>query len=405
MKNLNISVIDKVAKYLMRDGDIVCGNSDYQITFTFDEEWGVYDTKTARFIWNGKHTDQPFVGNICPVPIIRNTELVTVGVYAGDLCTTTPASIPCKRSILCESSTVQNEPTGVIPGDSSSPSNAVLYTEQTLMESQKEQARANIGAVGEAELSSEVTKQIDSAKANGEFNAGSGTNGATFTPSVSNDGILSWTNDNNLDNPEPVNIRGVDGKNGKDGKDGISATHSWDGTTLTVSSASGTSSADLKGEAGLTPYIKDDCWYIGEVNTGVIAAGNVVAIINVIESTESGGENKVSFSNGATITIRNGYDGTNGSDGVGISSIDFLSKNGYVDTYRITYTNGATKYYNVTNGKNGTDGKSAYQYAVDGGYTGTEAEFTSKMAQAFTTENWTFSLEDGSTVTKKVVLL
>lgn len=36
------------------------------------------------------------------------------------------------------------------------------------------------------------------------------------------------------------------------GKDGVSATHSWDGTVLTVTSASGTSSADLKGETGET---------------------------------------------------------------------------------------------------------------------------------------------------------
>ena len=32
-------------------------------------------------------------------------------------------------------------------------------------------------------------------------------------------------------------------------------------------------------------------------------------------------------------------------------------------------------------GADGDDGKSAYQYAVDGGYTGTEAEFAAKMAQ------------------------
>ena len=36
--------------------------------------------------------------------------------------------------------------------------------------------------------------------------------------------------------------------------EGLSATHSWDGTTLTVTSASGTSSANLKGEKG-DPYI------------------------------------------------------------------------------------------------------------------------------------------------------
>ena len=39
---------------------------------------------------------------------------------------------------------------------------------------------------------------------------------------------------------------------GSDGKDGTSATHSWNGTVLTITSASGTSSADLKGEKGDT---------------------------------------------------------------------------------------------------------------------------------------------------------
>ena len=43
---------------------------------------------------------------------------------------------------------------------------------------------------------------------------------------------------------------GVDGKDGANGKDGVSATHYWNGTTLTITSASGTSSADLKGDKG-----------------------------------------------------------------------------------------------------------------------------------------------------------
>lgn len=41
---------------------------------------------------------------------------------------------------------------------------------------------------------------------------------------------------------------------GQPGKDGTSVTHSWNGTTLTVTSASGTSSADLKGETGNDGY-------------------------------------------------------------------------------------------------------------------------------------------------------
>lgn len=43
---------------------------------------------------------------------------------------------------------------------------------------------------------------------------------------------------------------GADGKDGAAGEDGVSCTHSWDGTVLTITSASGTSSADLKGPPG-----------------------------------------------------------------------------------------------------------------------------------------------------------
>lgn len=63
--------------------------------------------------------------------------------------------------------------------------------------------------------------------------------------------------------------KGIDYTDGKDGEDGISCTHSWNGTTLTVNSASGSSSADLKGEkgdrgdtgeAGYTPQRGIDYW-------------------------------------------------------------------------------------------------------------------------------------------------
>lgn len=50
-----------------------------------------------------------------------------------------------------------------------------------------------------------------------------------------------------------------------DGKNGVSATHSWNGTTLTVTSASGTSSANLKGDAGASPTI-----IIEETASGVL---------------------------------------------------------------------------------------------------------------------------------------
>lgn len=43
---------------------------------------------------------------------------------------------------------------------------------------------------------------------------------------------------------------GKDGKDGTDGRDGVSVSHRWSGTTLIVTSASGTSSVDLKGGKG-----------------------------------------------------------------------------------------------------------------------------------------------------------
>ncbi len=44
-----------------------------------------------------------------------------------------------------------------------------------------------------------------------------GENGATFTPSVSPEGIISWTNDGGLPNPDPVNIKGPPGENAEGG--------------------------------------------------------------------------------------------------------------------------------------------------------------------------------------------
>ena len=101
--------------------------------------------------------------------------------------------------------------------------------------------------------------------------SGVGQSGATFYPDVSADGTISWTNDRGLPNPNPVNIKGEKGdkgdkgdrgeqgiqglkgetgEQGEKGTDGTSATHRWSGTTLYITSASGTSSANLKGEKG-----------------------------------------------------------------------------------------------------------------------------------------------------------
>jgi hypothetical protein len=53
---------------------------------------------------------------------------------------------------------------------------------------------------------------------------------AIYTPEVSEDGTLSWTNDLELDNPEPVNIMGPVGPEGPEGPQGPAGPKGQDGT-------------------------------------------------------------------------------------------------------------------------------------------------------------------------------
>ena len=46
------------------------------------------------------------------------------------------------------------------------------------------------------------------------------TPGVTFTPSISADGVISWTNDGGLENPEPVSVKGPQGEPGPAGPKG-----------------------------------------------------------------------------------------------------------------------------------------------------------------------------------------
>lgn len=103
MKTIEITVKDKIAT--ARDGAVyVCGNSDFFVDFTFDSEWDEFDTKTARFSYNdGKYQDIVFDGTRCEIPVIYDVLYIKVGVFAGNLHTTTPAYINAKKSILCDS--------------------------------------------------------------------------------------------------------------------------------------------------------------------------------------------------------------------------------------------------------------------------------------------------------------
>lgn len=108
-----------------------------------------------------------------------------------------------------------------------------------------------------------------------------GAPGAVFTPSVSSDGVLSWTNNGGLANPGSVNIKGAPGEAGQDGSNGK------DGTSVTIKSVS--------------------------------------------ETTEDGKENIVTFSDGKTLKVKNGSKGSDGQPGSNGSSAEITSVTASVD--------------------------------------------------------------------------
>ena len=301
MKTLRINIKDKIATFFQRDGVIVCGNKGYKIIFTFDEEWAEHTTKTARFIWNGHYYDKQFTDNECEVPVINDTTKVTVGVYAGDLKTTTPAEIPCLISILCGNPEYIEE-------------NIKEYRDiaqkaaEEAQQSAKEAKQAAIAVVHPTidveeiegghrltinDADGEKTFDVMDGEGSGEQGL-DGEDGATFTPSVSSDGILSWTNNKGLPNPDSVNIKGtpgVDGKDGKDGVDGIDGKDGVDGVgiskseintdgelVITYSSGTTVNLGKVVGEDGSTVIIDEvdasKVIFGEEVTTGY-AVGNI----------------------------------------------------------------------------------------------------------------------------------
>ena len=115
------------------------------------------------------------------------------------------------------------------------------------------------------------------------------------------------------------------GTEGTPGKDGVSATHEWNGTVLTITSASGTSSADLVGPEGPQGPAGQD------------------------------GENGQNGSKGDK-----GDTGEQGPAGRGIVSVLRTSGTGApgtTDIYTITYTDDTTSIFTVYNGANGADGE------------------------------------------------
>ena len=76
--------------------------------------------------------------------------------------------------------------------------------------------------------------------------------GYVFTPSVSAEGVISWTNDGGLPNPEPVSVRGAQGAPGDDGGYYVPGVDGDGNLSWTASRAGmpGVAAANIRGPKG-----------------------------------------------------------------------------------------------------------------------------------------------------------
>ena len=190
-------------------------------------------------------------------------------------------------------------------------------------------------------VDAQARADIQSLELNGGTGTGtSGEDGATFTPSVDANGNLSWTNDKGLTNPTTVNIMGPAGENGEDGIRGTGI------YTVTTAPSSYTTAVD-----GFTPK------YRIALSTALSESGASEIIVGD--------------------TIRRSY---------------YLYPVGYIDgTYAYSSSRASIR------GATGAAGKTAYQYAQDGGYSATESEFACKLATPLVTPQMYGAVGDGVT--------
>ena len=254
MTNIEIRVNGASAVKVKQEGLLTAGMVGATATFAFDSAWAGL-TKTAVFRCGGLVRDVIGVENSARIP----TEVLCADadLYVGVEGRSSDGSVVIP--------TVWVRAAYVYPGANASGDPSVDSELPVWAQIQ--------GAQGDLSKLDTVDKSSLVAAINEVLRSGGGT--------VDEDAIARLVEEYLAENPPAQ------------GEPGVSATHSWDGTVLTITSASGTSSADLKGEPG-----------------------------------------------------KDGEDGADGSPG-----------------------------------KDGEDGKSAYQYAQDAGYGGTEEEFARDLAE------------------------
>lgn len=200
------------AEGIMTEGDkLTSGMVGKTLYLEFSPEWETL-AKTVVFS-NGQETaSRLFTGNPVEIPaeiLKKPLRKLTVGVYG----------VSSDGRVVIP--TIRAEGPVILPGVE-----PVWSPEADPELPVWAQLQAQLGNLDllETEACENLVAAINELAAGG-YGGGTGEageNGATFRPSVSAEGVLSWTNDKGLENPAPVNIKGPTGSRGEPGEQGYS---------------------------------------------------------------------------------------------------------------------------------------------------------------------------------------
>ena len=216
------------------DDLITSGSIGIPVTFDLSEDFDGLSC-VAVFTGSGAKVDALITSGSCVVPhecVANAGGTLGIGVYARNaLGTIVIPTIWAGNIIIHEGA----EPSGIDPAEPTPDWTAQVQE-----------------AAEEAER---LAQSVVDAAERGDFD---GADGTTFTPEVSEQGIISWTNDGGKPNPEPVDIMGPQGETGPagaDGEDGVSpsvtVTDITGGHRITITDADGAHSFDvLDGQSG-----------------------------------------------------------------------------------------------------------------------------------------------------------
>lgn len=109
MPEIRITVENKIA-VAEKDAEIVCDNSDYVAVFCLDEEWKEHDLKTMVVSWGEEKRTIVFTGDTAEIPVITDTARVAIGIFAGNIRTSTSAVVKCRRSARSDGGTPTEPP-------------------------------------------------------------------------------------------------------------------------------------------------------------------------------------------------------------------------------------------------------------------------------------------------------